>query len=72
MTIPKGSNSGTVLRLKARGMPGAGGRPPSDQYVRLKLVLPREVDPELAELIGRWERGHPYDPRAELMREAKP
>jgi hypothetical protein len=35
------------------------------------VVLPREVDPELAELVGRWERGHPYDPRADLMRDAK-
>ncbi|HEX8373634.1 MAG TPA: DnaJ C-terminal domain-containing protein, partial [Geminicoccaceae bacterium] len=66
-----GSNSGTVLRLKGKGMPGMGGRPSGDQYVRLKVVLPREVDPELAELVGRWERGHPYDPRADLMRDAK-
>ena len=71
MTIPKGSNSGTVLRLKGKGMPGMAGRPAGDQYVRLKVVLPREVDPELAELVGRWERGHPYDPRADLMRDAK-
>ena len=70
MTIPKGSNSGTVLRLKGKGMPGMAGRPPGDQYVRLRLVLPREVDPELAELVARWEQSHPYDPRTDLMREA--
>lgn len=70
MTIPKGSNTGTTLRLKGKGMPGAGGKAAGDQYVRLKVTLPREVDPELAELVGRWERGHPYDPRADLMRDA--
>lgn len=70
MTIPKGSNTGATLRLKGRGMPAHDGMPAGDQYVRLKVVLPREMDPELAEAIGRFERGHPYDPRAELMREA--
>lgn len=71
MTIPKGSNTGTVLRLRGKGLPaGPGGRAAGDQYVRLKVTLPREIDPELAEFVGRWERGHPYDPRVELMRDA--
>jgi hypothetical protein len=51
-------------------MPAHDGQPAGDQYVRLKLVLPREIEPELAEAIARFERTHPYDPRAELMREA--
>ena len=70
MTIPKGSNTGTTLRLKGKGMPTQDGQPAGDQYVRLKVVLPREVGGDLAEAIGRWEKAHPYDPRAELMREA--
>jgi DnaJ-class molecular chaperone len=70
LTIPKGSNTGVTLRLKGRGMPAHDGLPAGDQYVRLKVVLPRQVDPELAEAIGRFEQSHPYDPRADLMREA--
>jgi DnaJ-class molecular chaperone len=70
MTIPKGSNTGTTLRLKGKGMPAQDGQPAGDQYVRLKVVLPREVAVDLAEAIARWEKAHPYDPRAELMREA--
>jgi DnaJ-class molecular chaperone len=70
MTIPKGSNTGTTLRLKGKGMPAQDGQPQGDQYVRLKVVLPREVGGDLAEAIARWEKAHPYDPRAELMREA--
>ena len=70
MTIPKGSNTGTTLRLKGKGMPAHDGQPAGDQYVRLKVVLPREVGGDLAEAIARWEKAHPYDPRAELMREA--
>src|SRR3954469_3779113 len=70
MTIPKGSNTGTTLRLRGKGMPTQDGQPAGDQYVRLKVVLPREVGGDLAEAIARWEKAHPYDPRAELMREA--
>jgi DnaJ-class molecular chaperone len=70
MTIPKGSSSGATLRLKGKGMPGPKGQPAGDQYVRLKIVLPREIDPSLAEAIRAQEAKRPYDPRAEVMREA--
>jgi DnaJ-class molecular chaperone len=70
MTIPKGSSSGTTLRLKGKGMPGPGGQAAGDQYVRLKIVLPRDIDPKLAEAIRAQEASRPYDPRAELRREA--
>jgi DnaJ-class molecular chaperone len=66
MTVPKGSNSGTTLRLKGRGIvdPKTGQR--GDQYVKLRVALPKTADPELEELVRRWAAGHPYDPRAEL------
>jgi DnaJ-class molecular chaperone len=68
MTIPKGSNTGTVLRLRARGIvdPKSGQR--GDQYVRLQVVLPKEPDPELDEFVRRWAESHAYDPRADLRR----
>jgi DnaJ-class molecular chaperone len=66
MTVPKGSNSGTTLRLKGRGIAAAKGKQRGDQYVRLKVVLPKSADPELEELVRRWAEKHPYDPRAEL------
>ena len=58
------------LGLKGKGMPAHDGQPVGDQYVRLKVVLPREVGGDLAEAIARWEKAHPYDPRSQLMREA--
>ncbi len=66
MTIPKGSNSGTTLRLRGKGIidPKSGQR--GDQYVRLKVVLPKAADPELEEFVRRWSGAHPYDPRAGL------
>ena len=35
LTIPAGSNTGKVLRLKGKGVAGQG-----DQFVRLQVVLP--------------------------------
>jgi DnaJ-class molecular chaperone len=60
MTVPKWSNSGTVLRLKGKGAPRNGGR--GDEYVTLKVVLPDKPDPELANLVGQWS-GRDYNPR---------
>jgi DnaJ-class molecular chaperone len=66
MTIPKGANSGTTLRLRGKGIvdPATGQR--GDQYVKLKIVLPKEADPELEEFVKRWAAAHPYDPRREM------
>lgn len=60
LAVPKGSNTGTVLRLKGQGIKGG------DQYVTLKLALPEPVDDELARFVCDWSARHPYDPRAGL------
>jgi DnaJ-class molecular chaperone len=53
MTVPKWSNTGTVLRLKGQGVrrPG-GGR--GDEYVSLKVMLPERPDPELEKFVSQW------------------
>jgi DnaJ-class molecular chaperone len=53
MTVPKWSNSGTVLRLKSRGVPRRDGRR-GDEYVTLKVMLPEKPDSELEKLIAQW------------------
>jgi DnaJ-class molecular chaperone len=52
MTVPKWSNSGTVLRLKGKGAPHHGGH--GDEYVTLKVMLPDKPDGELEKLIAQW------------------
>jgi hypothetical protein len=37
MQIPPGAQAGQKLRLRGRGLPG---KPPGEQYVQLKVVLP--------------------------------
>jgi len=64
--IPKGSNSGTVLRLKSRGVPRGKGGERGDQYVKLTVVLPEKPDAELSQFLERWGPTHPYNVRAKL------
>jgi DnaJ-class molecular chaperone len=62
LSIPKGANTGTVLRLKGKGVPKADGSH-GDQYVTLKVMLPDKPDSELEEFIARWSKTQAYDPR---------
>jgi DnaJ-class molecular chaperone len=64
MTIPKGSDTGTVLRLRGKGIQRRAK--PGDQLVALKVVIGHPTDPELAEWLERWAPGHPFDARREM------
>ena len=61
LRVPKGSNGGTTLRLKGKGVPDAKGAT-GDQYVHLKLMLPESPDGELEKFLERW-RPRSYEPR---------
>jgi DnaJ-class molecular chaperone len=66
MAVPKGSNTGTMLRLRGKGAPNhAGGH--GDQLVKLKVMLPKEPNPELETFVSGWESGKTYNPRGELV-----
>jgi len=62
LSVPKGANTGTTLRLRGKGVPKANGGH-GDQYVTLKVVLPDKPDSELEEFIERWSKAKAYDPR---------
>lgn len=63
VAVPKGSNTGTVLRLRGRGVKRADGSQ-GDAYATLRVVLPDRPDPELEEFAARWAAGKAHDPRA--------
>ena len=65
LTVPKGSNTGTVLRLKGKGVPRRGGR--GDELVKLKVILPSEPNPELETFLTNWAPGTSYDPRRDMQ-----
>jgi DnaJ-class molecular chaperone len=60
MTVPKWSNTGTVLRLKGKGVPRVDGSR-GDELVTLRVMLPETPDPELEKFVASW-RGS-YSPR---------
>ncbi len=64
MTVPAGSNTGTKLRLRGRGITPKGGTA-GDQYITLKVVLPREPDQALKDFVNEWP-GRDYDVRSGL------
>ncbi len=60
--VPKNSNTGTVLRLKGKGVPMPGGGA-GDQYVRLKVMLPDEPDDSLIGFLREWSSASGFNPR---------
>ena len=60
LKAPKGSNTGTVLRLKGKGVARPGGR--GDLLVKLKIMAPSEPNPELEAFLSNWAPAN-YDPR---------
>jgi len=63
MKIPKGSNTGTVLRLKGRGVKRRDGTR-GDAFATLRVVLPDAPDAELEAFAEGWEAGRAQNPRA--------
>jgi DnaJ-class molecular chaperone len=63
LTVPKGSNAGSTLRLKGRGLPHARGGGRGDLMARLQLVLPDKPDAELDQFAETWRKDRPYSPR---------
>jgi DnaJ-class molecular chaperone len=61
LTIPKGTSSGRVLRLKGKGV-SAGKAEAGDQLVTVRIVLPDVVDDSLAYFFSTWRQKNSYDP----------
>ncbi len=62
MTVPPNSNTGSVLRLKGKGI--VSGATAGDFYVKLVVTLPDKPDPELRKFAEGWPAD--YDPRTKL------
>ena len=51
MKVPAGVQSGTVLRLKGRGIPYLRGSGRGDQHVRMKVLTPQKLSARQKELL---------------------
>jgi DnaJ-class molecular chaperone len=63
LTVPAGAKNGQRLRLRGQGLnKRQGGR--GDEYVRLKIEVPKEISAEERRLYEELKRVSRFDPRA--------
>lgn len=67
MKIPPGTASGQTFRLPGKGMPHLKGEGRGDQFVQVKIVLPRNLDERSKQLLQDFERLNPFNPRMERV-----
>ncbi len=51
LKIPAGTQTGTVFRLKSKGMPALGGRGKGDLFVAVTLITPKSLNKEQRKLL---------------------
>ncbi len=66
LKVPMGSNSGTQLRLKGKGILNAKTKQRGDQYVRFVVTLPKQIDADLEKAVKDWAKHHAYDVRGKF------
>ncbi len=62
MKIVPGSDNGTTLRLRGRGVPAHGAKPAGQLYVKLRIVI-GAPDAALEEFLRSWKPEHSTNPR---------
>ena len=67
VTVPKGSNTGTTLRLRDRGIRNRKSGQRGHQMINLKVVLPVAEEPELVAFLETWQPKTQQDPRKEML-----
>jgi len=66
MTIPSGTSSGKVFRLRDKGVPHLKGGGRGDQYVTVEIAVPQNLDDRSQQLLREFTRLNPMDPRRDL------
>ncbi len=62
MAVPPGSDSGTKLRLRGKGIPEHGKQPAGDAYATLRVMV-GPADDALREFLKDWAPSQAFDPR---------
>jgi DnaJ-class molecular chaperone len=66
LTLPGGTQAGQTLRVRGKGCPRPDRDARGDLLVQIRVVVPRNADPALEEVLQALKRLLPDDPRAEL------
>jgi molecular chaperone DnaJ len=68
--IPPGTNSGSTLRLREKGVPSARDGVRGDEYVEIQVIVPKPTDERVRNLMKELEEIEPGDPRKDLFAKA--
>jgi DnaJ-class molecular chaperone len=63
LTVPKGTSSGRVFRLRGKGVRNMTTGAAGDQLVTVLIELPATIDDNLAYFMTEWRQKHRYNPR---------
>jgi len=63
LSIPPGTSSGAKLRLRGKGVPNRSTDERGDQFVIIKVVAPKDLPEEAAELLRQFDELVVEDPR---------
>ena len=66
VTVPKGSNTGTTLRPRDRGIRNRKSGQRGHQTIKLKVILPAAEEPELVAFLETWQPETQQDARKEM------
>lgn len=63
LTVPAGTSSGTIFRLKGKGVKSLATGGIGDQLVSTRIVMPDTIDDGLSYFFKEWRIKNRYDPR---------
>jgi DnaJ-class molecular chaperone len=66
MTVPAGTQNGRTFRLRGKGVPNLKGGSQGDQYVKVSVVLPQNLDERSRQLVAELDQRHPLAPRSHM------
>ncbi|MBK9705504.1 MAG: molecular chaperone DnaJ [Acidobacteria bacterium] len=66
LRIPPGTQSGQMFRLREKGAPSLRGNTRGDQYVEVKITLPKIIDEDTKNLLREFAKRNPENPRVEM------
>lgn len=57
LTVPEGTQSGSVLRIKNKGIPNLRGEGRGDEFVKVKVLTPKNLSSRQKKLLQEFEEG---------------
>ena len=63
LTVPKGTHSGMIFRMRGKGVRNMTTGITGDELVTIRIELPAVIDEQLSYFMSEWRQKHAYDPR---------